>query len=555
MKCVYKELITLLQSGTDVQLGILLDTKGSAPQVSGATALFNRETVLFGTLGGGLLELKAQKMALLASESNQNSIHSVNFKHEIDDVGGAICGGTALFLMDANPRQHLHVFSELINSLHQHQKGVLITVLNHQNHQNLLIEKFWIAQHQAIPDKLKSHFTNHQLNLDKIIAANKVCWFDNSKSLTKLSFFIEPMYPKAQLVIVGAGHIGKALSTMASLVDFDVTVLDNRPNYINAANFPKARLVVSNTLQEAFKAVRITRETYIVVATQGHTTDIEALQCCIQSDAAYIGVIGSRRKSALMGKKFIAESWASKEEWDFIQSPIGLAIHSKSVNEIAISIVAQLIQKRYENNYLGTYKKVSCVVLAAGKSTRMGTQKLLLPYENTSIIKSIVSKAINSNAYQTIVVTGSHKNELMEELQDFPIDFIENTLYERGMFSSVQKGIAMVDDTHEGMLILLGDQPMVSTAIINRLITSFQKTNKGILIPTFDNKRGHPVLISRKYQQQINTLNPAIGLRELIMTNQEDVLEIEVKSNEILLDIDTPQDYELATTISLKNER
>ena len=157
------------------------------------------------------------------------------------------------------------------------------------------------------------------------------------------------------------------------------------------------------------------------------------------------------------------------------------------------------------------------------------------------------TKSINSNASQTIVVLGSHKEEVIEELKAYSVDLVENILYEDGMLSSVQAGVSVVDKINEGMIILLGDQPMVSTAIINRLITVFQKTDKGLIIPTFEKKRGHPVLISTKYRNQIKELNPEVGLRELFLTNSEDVLEIEVQSDVILKDIDTPEDYELAT--------
>jgi molybdenum cofactor cytidylyltransferase len=111
------------------------------------------------------------------------------------------------------------------------------------------------------------------------------------------------------------------------------------------------------------------------------------------------------------------------------------------------------------------------------------------------------------------------------------------------MLSSIQAGISAVDKKSDGILVLLGDQPMVSEIVINRLITSFQKTTKGLIIPTFNGKRGHPVLIHSKYKDSIHQLNEAIGLRELFLNNGQDILEVEVQSDSILKDIDTPEDY------------
>lgn len=552
MKHIYHHLVEKLQSGTNIQLGILLDTKGSAPQIPGAIALFDKDEVICGTLGGGLLESYAQKAAAAAFKNKQNTLQLVNFNADIDDEIGAICGGFGLFAIDYNPKQHLPIFLKLLQSFHQQKKGALISLFKHEENKSVSIERYWIEYQQSIPETIAAILTLQQLDLNKVIDKRETCWIEKINPKTKNinsreSLFIEPIYPLSQLIIVGAGHVGQALAKMAQLADFKVTVLDHRLEFCNLSRFSEETQLICKPLSEGFKSINITSNSYIVIASQGHKTDTEALQCCIHSDAAFIGIIGSKRKSNLMRRKFLENSWATEEDWNFIHSPIGLDIHSKTVNEIAISITAQLIQERYQLNFLGKRKKVSCLVLAAGKSTRMGTQKLLLPYQNTSIIKSIVYKATHSNAHQTVVVLGSHQEEIRKELKGCFVDFIENKFYEAGMLSSIQQGTTAVDRKNDGILLLLGDQPMVSTALINRLITVFQKTEKGLLILTFNKKRGHPVLISTKYLNQIHELNPEIGLRALFQTNSDDVLEIEVSSAEILKDIDTPEDYELAT--------
>ena len=125
--------------------------------------------------------------------------------------------------------------------------------------------------------------------------------------------------------------------------------------------------------------------------------------------------------------------------------------------------------------------------------------------------------------------------------------FANNERFEEGMLSSVQAGVESIDSDVQGILIFLGDQPMVSKLVINRLVSVFQKTEKGLLVPTFKGKRGHPVLISSKYKDNIKSINPAIGLRELFLNNQSDILEIEVGFDGILKDIDTPEDYRRET--------
>jgi molybdenum cofactor cytidylyltransferase len=274
---------------------------------------------------------------------------------------------------------------------------------------------------------------------------------------------------------------------------------------------------------------------------------MEALRCCIGSDAAYIGVIGSKRKIALMKQKFMDERWATAEEWNFVHTPVGIEIHSRSVNEIAISIVAELVKERYEINYLRKQKMVSSILLAAGKSTRMGQQKLLMPYKGHGMVDHILQKITNTNLFRTIVVTGSDSAQIEKELKNHQAIFVYNERFEEGMLSSVQKGIAALGVESAGFLILLGDQPMVTEKVINRLIALFRKTTKGLLVPTFLGKRGHPVLIDAKYRDEIGKLSQAIGLRELFLNHPEDVLEVEIESDAILKDIDTPEDYRRET--------
>jgi CTP:molybdopterin cytidylyltransferase MocA len=141
------------------------------------------------------------------------------------------------------------------------------------------------------------------------------------------------------------------------------------------------------------------------------------------------------------------------------------------------------------------------------------------------------------------VVTGSDSARVEKELKSTKAIFVYNEQFEEGMLSSVQKGIAALGAESAGFLILLGDQPMVAEKVINRLIALFQKTTKGLLVPTFLGKRGHPVLIDTRYREEIGKLSQAIGLRELFLNHPEDVLEMEVATDEILKDIDTPEDY------------
>ena len=360
---------------------------------------------------------------------------------------------------------------------------------------------------------------------------------------TGRSIFLEPVFPDPHLIIVGAGHIGKALCHLGKLLDFQVTVIDDRPEHANQENLPDADLILSNDIEKDLTGLMITDNSYIVIVTQGHKKDAVALRQCIHSQAAYIGMIGSKRKTRLMKEEFIDKHWATQEELDRIYAPIGIDIQSKTVQEIAVSIAAQLIQIRQGKYAEEKGRGIDIIILAAGKSERMGRQKLVMPYAGSTILENIIRKALASHAGDVYVVIGSHQEEVAESIHHLPVKIVYNKDFEKGMLSSVQCGFNAISSAAKAGMILLGDQPMVPAMVINRLIDYYFKTGKGILVPVFKGKKGHPVLIDIKYGGQINKLDPSIGLRQLMNENPEDIQEVEVETNTILKDIDTIEDY------------
>jgi xanthine dehydrogenase accessory factor len=159
-------------------------------------------------------------------------------------------------------------------------------------------------------------------------------------------FFLEAVFPPEHLIIAGAGHIGKALAHLADILDFEVTVIDDRPEYANSENIPEASHIIARDIGETLKELEKNYNTYVVIVTRGHKDDAAALKPCIGSELAYIGMIGSKSKIAAMRSSFIEKGWATAKQWDAIHTPIGLDIKSRTVEEIAISIAAQLVLVR-----------------------------------------------------------------------------------------------------------------------------------------------------------------------------------------------------------------
>jgi len=183
------------------------------------------------------------------------------------------------------------------------------------------------------------------------------------------------------------------------------------------------------------------------------------------------------------------------------------------------------------------------MILAAGESKRMGKPKLLLPFGEKTIIERVIDSVIQSKLDDVLVVLGAHREKIEKKIKDFSIKIVVNPNFKNDMLSSVQCGFRALPEDVEASLVILGDQPEISSALINKIVEAYKKSKKGIVLPVFRKNRGHPVLIDMKYQGEIEDLNPDLGLRNLVYKHAEDILEVEVITPSILQDIDTIEDY------------
>ncbi len=236
------------------------------------------------------------------------------------------------------------------NSLNQRKRGFLLTVVNKKLESGRSISRYWIegdayediapeldsSVKEAIPGHLKQAvrygFTEVALNSD-------------DDGPTEMAY-LEHMKPMPSLVIAGAGHVGRALAHLGALLEFEVTAVDDREEYANPVNIPDAHHLLVEEVGAAMDGLEKGPDTYIVIVTRGHQHDAEALKPCMGSNAAYIGMIGSSHKVAKMKKQFLENHWATPDQWSAVHTPIGIAIGSKTVEEIAISIAAQLVEVR-----------------------------------------------------------------------------------------------------------------------------------------------------------------------------------------------------------------
>jgi xanthine dehydrogenase accessory factor len=333
---------------SDMVLATVTRTTGSTPQKPGSSALFNKFGLVTGTVGGGILEGRVQQIARESAVTKESGHYLFRLDNSQPEGEDALCGGKISVLIDPNLDKHINVFEALRKSVGSRIPGVLVSLVTSTEGENALVSRFWSAggSGSLIPPELRSRIKPEINEMISALDPGDFREIDLSSPGEKSSstLFLESVIPPARLIIAGAGHIGKALARIAVLLDFEITVIDDRPEFANSENIPFADHVLTGDIGNIIAAIEKGPDTYIVIVTRGHKDDANALRACIGSEAAYLGMIGSKNKIALMKNEFIENGWATREQWDRIYSPVGLEINSKTVGEIAVSIAAQLVK-------------------------------------------------------------------------------------------------------------------------------------------------------------------------------------------------------------------
>ena len=228
----------------------------------------------------------------------------------------------------------------------------------------------------------------------------------------------------------------------------------------------------------------------------------------------------------------------SKLDKDFISS-LGVG---GLLNDTSVRRSPRENKKKYEK-VIGKDPLICAIILAAGQSKRMGSNKLLIQIDKKPLIRVIVDAVINSRVDKVIVVTGYQEKSVMNALNGMDLDFVFNEDYKKGMSSSIKAGLDYVPDGFDGVLICLGDMPLLTSKHINDLINPFNpNANRSIGVPIYYGKRGNPVLWSNKYLKDFTNLSGDIGAKGLIKKHHPNVYEVEFYDDAVQVDLDVKDD-------------
>jgi molybdenum cofactor cytidylyltransferase len=264
-------------------------------------------------------------------------------------------------------------------------------------------------------------------------------------------------------------------------------------------------------------------------------------------DPGNLLLIGSAGGVPVLGAPGCARSPVENGfDWVLMRLLAGLKVTRAELTGMGVGgLLMEIVTRPQPREKPGTdgNRNVAAIILAAGRSTRMGgPNKLLAELGGKTLVRIVTEQALASKAKGVIVVTGHQAAQVEKALQGLNVKFVRNPDFAQGLASSVKAGVAAVADHADGAVICLGDMPLIDAHLIDRLIEAFAPDRGNLIaVPVSDGRRGNPVLWSRRFFNELMTLDGDIGARHLIARHSEAVAEVPVEGHGAFLDIDTPQ--------------
>ncbi len=353
MRDTVHELLNALQSGRAAAYCRLVETRGSTPQKAGAMMLVFADGSQAGTLGGGCVEAEVKRRALAVLQSGTAEVARFQLDSDYGWDDGLICGGRMLVLiepiLDAEASGYFRRLGELIDQ----GTGIVEAVVFDGEASGLAAPASYLFDSS---DKVVAslHAPDAPGALDRDVARIREQLPDlagRPRASAARGVAYLPVLERCRLVIVGGGHVGKAVAELAAELDFAVWVVDDREDIISQQRFPRAERRIAGRIEDVLPSLDVTPNTYCLIVTRGHSHDEEALYYLAERGARYVGLIGSRRKIKMIFEDLI-EQGISAEALNRVYAPLGIDIGSQTVPEIAVSICAELVSHRNRDGHV-----------------------------------------------------------------------------------------------------------------------------------------------------------------------------------------------------------
>ncbi len=333
-----------LASGSAVILASIIGSKGSSPRHGGTKMVITADGRSYGTIGGGILEATTLKESKLAFSNNTSRFMSFEMLGDNALASAPICGGQATLLLDyiLPDKENVEFFRSLQEAVLKGDDFHFLTLLRGSG------SKADVLGHSLLPRDGEALGTFEWTPQNIGIVKSEL---QNTSSIRVLSMegitaIVDPISRVKTMYCFGSGHVALPTAHLAALVGFRVMVVDDRIEFANEERFPDAAgIFVIEDFDKAFEGLPIDNDSFIVILTRGHQTDRLVLEQALKADAGYIGMMGSKRKRETIYATLLSRG-VTQKQLDSVHCPIGLAIAAETPEEIAVSIVAELIAER-----------------------------------------------------------------------------------------------------------------------------------------------------------------------------------------------------------------
>ncbi|OPY68479.1 MAG: putative xanthine dehydrogenase subunit A [Syntrophorhabdaceae bacterium PtaU1.Bin034] len=306
----------------------VVEKAGSAPRDQGAQMFVASEGRIFGTIGGGSVEAAACREAVEVIRTGRHRIVSVKMDGADVIEEAMICGGKVNIFIEPVDERQKGVYEAVVNAVKRDAKGFVITRYSESG----LLKSFLGSDGTVAGDPLDEE------TIDRVSRTGK-------RVIASDGMIIVPILVGSPLYIFGAGHVSQHISRIASMIDFDVTVIDDRDDYANHARFPEAKETVVGEFGTVVEDLPFSGREYVVIVTRGHKHDALVLGEVLKRPTRYVGMIGSHRKTMMVFDHLLAKG-LDVTHLTRVFAPIGLHIGAETPQEIAVSIAAELIEVR-----------------------------------------------------------------------------------------------------------------------------------------------------------------------------------------------------------------
>ncbi len=324
---IYEAVADYLSRGRSGAIATIIRKTGAAPREAGAKMFIGDDGRFFGTVGGGCVEAEVWQAAKEVAKKGRVKLLHYTLNNHLAEDEGMICGGNVDIFLEPVLERCKNVYAEARDLEKKGKDALIVTRFSETAFSKALVEEDGAVTGDDPGEEVRARLESYLKERGLIVGEGII---------------VEPTIPSSLLYVFGAGHISQYLSKAAAMIDFNVVVVDDRADFANAEKFPEACQIIVDDFARAVDGLSFFGSEYVAIVTRGHKHDAVVLEEVLKKPVRYVGMIGSRRKSALIFDH-LRRKGVDEQTLKSVYAPIGVAINAQTPQEIAISIVAQLI--------------------------------------------------------------------------------------------------------------------------------------------------------------------------------------------------------------------